>query len=138
MESTGWGGRKCARFRRSKEKVKEVEIESIRKMLARAIDTGHSHNAQGSTSIWMCKVRCWRWWFGNNIPNSQEESASERRKKQLEGFHQQCDVNYFEIRRAVGPSTVWSYEFHRRIDGQVNSESLPVPTKSYRSLRISR
>ena len=34
MESTGRGGRKCARFRRSKEKVKEVEIESIRKTLA--------------------------------------------------------------------------------------------------------
>ena len=47
MESTGRGGRKCARFRRSKEKVKEVEIESIRKKLARAADTGYRmwHNA---------------------------------------------------------------------------------------------
>ena len=50
-------------------------------------------------------------------------------------FHQQCDVNYFEIRRAVGPSSVWSYEFHRRIDGRMPSpeglrpyEMLPIPT----------
>ena len=49
-----------------------MEIESIRKMLARAADTGHSnqHNTQGSTSFWMCKVRCWRWFFGNQIPIS--------------------------------------------------------------------
>ena len=47
MESTGRGGRKCARFRRLKEKVEEVEIESIRENLARAADTGYSmwHNA---------------------------------------------------------------------------------------------
>ena len=45
--------------------------------------------------------------------------------------HQQCDVNYREIRR----TTVWSYEFHRRIDGRVPSaegtrpyEKLPIPT----------
>ena len=45
--------------------------------------------------------------------------------------HQQCDVNYCEIRRA----TVWSYEFHRRIDGRVSLaeatgpyEKLPIPT----------
>ena len=50
--------------------VWEVEIESIREMLARAAVTGHIdwHSAQGSTSFWMCKVRCWRWLFGNNIP----------------------------------------------------------------------
>jgi len=42
VESTGRGGRKCARFRRLKEKVKEVEIESIQKKLARAADTGYS------------------------------------------------------------------------------------------------
>ena len=50
---------------------KGVEIESIRKMLARVADTGHSnkHNAWGSTSFWMCKVRCWCW-FGNKIPIS--------------------------------------------------------------------
>ena len=48
--------------------------------------------------------------------------------------HQQCDVNYFEIRRAVGPSSVWSYEFHRIIDGRMSSpeamrpyEMLPIP-----------
>ena len=41
-------------------------------MLTRAADTGHSnqHNAQGSASFWMCKVRCWRWLFGNIIPIS--------------------------------------------------------------------
>jgi len=22
------------------------------------------------TSFWICKVRCWRWWFGNKIPIS--------------------------------------------------------------------
>ena len=45
--------------------------------------------------------------------------------------HQQCDVNYREIRRA----TVWSYEFHRRIDGRVPPaegtcpyEKLTIPT----------
>ena len=45
--------------------------------------------------------------------------------------HQQCDVNYREIRRA----TLWSYEFHRRIDGRVPPaegtrpyEKLPIPT----------
>jgi hypothetical protein len=45
--------------------------------------------------------------------------------------HQQCDVNYREIRRA----TVWSYKFHRRIDGRVPPaevtrpyEKLPIPT----------
>ena len=45
--------------------------------------------------------------------------------------HQQCDVNYREIRRA----TVWSYKFHRRIDGCVPPaeltrpyEKLPIPT----------
>jgi len=32
-------------------------------------------------------------------------------------YHQQRDVNYREIRRA----TVWSYEFHRRIDGRMPS-----------------
>ena len=26
------------------------------------------HNAQGSTPSWMCKVRYWRWFFGNRIP----------------------------------------------------------------------
>ena len=25
---------------------------------------------EGSTSFWMCKVRCWRWLFGNKIPIS--------------------------------------------------------------------
>jgi hypothetical protein len=47
------------------------------------------------------------------------------------GSHKQCDVNYREIRRA----TVWSYEFHRRIDGRVPPaegtrpyEKLPIPT----------
>ena len=40
MESTGLGGRKCARSHRSKEKVKEVEIDSIQKMPARAADMG--------------------------------------------------------------------------------------------------
>ena len=41
----------------------QVEIESTWKTLARAADTKHSnqHNAQGSTSFWACKVRCWRW-----------------------------------------------------------------------------
>jgi len=46
-------------------------------------------------------------------------------------IHQQCDVNYLEIRRA----TLWSYEFHRRIDGRVPPaegtgpyEKLPIPT----------
>ena len=45
--------------------------------------------------------------------------------------HQQCDVNYREIRR---PS-VSSYEFHRRIEGRMPSpegmrpyEKLPIPT----------
>ena len=45
--------------------------------------------------------------------------------------HQRCDVNYCEIRRA----TVWSYEFHRRIDGRAPPaegtrpyEKLPIPT----------
>ena len=44
--------------------------------------------------------------------------------------HQQCDVNYREIRRA----TVWSCTFHRRIDGRVPPaevtrpyEKLPIP-----------
>ena len=44
-------------------------------------------------------------------------------------------TNYFEIRRAVGPSSVWSYELHRRIDGCMPSpegmrpyEKLPIPT----------
>ena len=46
----------------------EVEIESIQKMLARAADTGHSN--QGSTSFWMCKVRCWRWLFSNELTSS--------------------------------------------------------------------
>jgi len=41
-----------------------VAIESIRKMLAGAADM---HNALGSTSFWMCKVR---WLFGNKIPIS--------------------------------------------------------------------
>ena len=42
---------------------------STRKNLARAADTGNSnkHNAQESESFWMCKVRCWRWLFGNKI-----------------------------------------------------------------------
>ena len=37
---------------------------------ARAADTGHSnsHNAWGSTSFRMCKVRCWRCLLGNKIP----------------------------------------------------------------------
>ena len=35
--------------------------------------------------------------------------------------HQQCNVNYFGICRAVGPSSVWSYEFHRIIDGRMSS-----------------
>ena len=41
-------------------------------------------------------------------------------------FHQQCDANYREVRRA----TVWSYEFHRRIDGEGMRpyEKLPIPT----------
>ena len=50
-------------------------------------------------------------------------------------FHQQCDVNYLEIRRAVGPSSVWSYEFHRMIHGRMSPpeamrpcEMLPIPT----------
>ena len=45
--------------------------------------------------------------------------------------HQQCDVNYREILRA----TVWSYEFHRRIEGRVPPaegtrpcEKLAIPT----------
>jgi hypothetical protein len=45
--------------------------------------------------------------------------------------HQQCDVNYREIRRA----TVWFYEIHRRIDGRIPPaevmrpyEKLPIPT----------
>ena len=49
--------------------------------------------------------------------------------------HQQCEVNYFEIRRAVGPSTIWSNEFHRRIDERVPPaegtrpyEKLLIPT----------
>jgi hypothetical protein len=25
---------------------------------------------QGSTSFWMCKVRCWRWLYDNKIPIS--------------------------------------------------------------------
>ena len=44
-------------------------------------------------------------------------------------------MNYFENRRAVGPSSVWSYEFHRIIDGRMSSpeamrpyEMLPIPT----------
>ena len=42
-----------------------MEIESIRKRLARAADTGHSnsHNAQGRTPFW----KSWRWLFGDNI-----------------------------------------------------------------------
>ena len=27
-------------------------------------------SSQGSTSFWMCKARCWRWLFGNEIPMS--------------------------------------------------------------------
>jgi len=49
----------------------------------------------------------------------------------LPEIHQQCDVNYIEIRR----TTVWSYEFRRRIDGRVPPaegtrpyEKLPIPT----------
>ena len=45
--------------------------------------------------------------------------------------HQQCHVNYRKIRR----TTVWSYEFHRRIDGRVPHaegtrprEKLTIPT----------
>ena len=40
--------------------------------------------------------------------------------------HQQCDVNYREIRRP----TVCSYKFHRRIDGEGMRpyEKLPIPT----------
>ena len=45
--------------------------------------------------------------------------------------HQQCDVNYIEIRR----TTVRYYEFRRRIDGRVPRaegtrpyEKLPIPT----------
>ena len=45
--------------------------------------------------------------------------------------HQQCDVNYREIRR----TTVWTYEFRRRKDGRVPPaegtrpyEKLPIPT----------
>jgi len=45
--------------------------------------------------------------------------------------HQQCDVNYIEIRRTA----VWSYEFRRRIDRRVPPaegtrpyEKLPIPT----------
>ena len=26
-------------------------------------------SALGSTSFWACKVRCWRWLFGNNNTN---------------------------------------------------------------------
>ena len=49
----------------------------------------------------------------------------------LPSHHQQCDVNYREIRRA----TVWSYEFHRIIDGRMPPaegtrpyEKLPIHT----------
>jgi len=47
-------------------------LESIQKLLATADDTGHSdkHNVQGNTPFWMCKVRCWRWLFGDQIPIS--------------------------------------------------------------------
>ena len=55
-------------------------------------------------------------------------------RHQCRSNHQQCHVNYREIRRA----TVWSYEFHRGIDGRVTLTGSPVPTKSYRSLRISK
>ena len=43
--------------------------------------------------------------------------------------HQQCDVNYRKIRRA----TVWSYEFHRRIDGRVPPAEV---TRPYAKLSI--
>ena len=49
------------------------------------------------------------------------------RQEFVPGRHQQCDVNYREIRRA----TVWSYKFHRRIDGRVNAQHLSI----YSSLR---
>ena len=47
-----------------------MEIKPIHKMLARAADTGHNnwHDEYGSTSFWMCKVRCWRWLFGDKTP----------------------------------------------------------------------
>ena len=47
----------------------EVEIGSIWEILARVAGTGHGkwHNTWGSTLFWMCKVRCWRWLFGNTI-----------------------------------------------------------------------
>ena len=45
--------------------------------------------------------------------------------------HQQCDANFLEFRRAA----LWSYEFHRRMDGHVPPaegegpyEKLPIPT----------
>jgi len=47
----------------------------------------------------------------------------------LAADHQQCDVNYREIRRAI----VWSYEFHRRIDGRVPP---PEGTRPYEKLPI--
>jgi len=56
-------------FNKTSAKVAfQVETKSARKRSARAADTGHSnqHNAQRSTSLGMCKVRCWRWLFGNN------------------------------------------------------------------------
>jgi hypothetical protein len=48
--------------------------------------------------------------------------------------HQQCDVNYFEIRRAVGPFSVWSYEFHKRTDGRMPS---PEGMRPYEMLPIT-
>ena len=62
--------------------------------------------------------------------------ARQRQEKKylFEAFeegHQQRDVNYREIRRA----TVWTYKFHRRIDGREPPaevarpyEKLPIPT----------
>ena len=62
--------------------------------------------------------------YGMSSVSISEESANPT-------DHQQCHVNYREIRRA----TVWSYEFHRRIDGRVPPaegtrpyEKLTIPT----------
>jgi len=65
---------------------------SIREMLARAAGTGHSnqHNAWGSTSFWMCKVRCWRWLFGNQIPISLHPTAIRRGQGSERTYLTQC------------------------------------------------
>jgi hypothetical protein len=36
------------------------------------------NKAQGSTSFWRCKVRCWRWLCGNNVPISLCEQSQAR------------------------------------------------------------